>query len=209
MTVQIKFCGLSTPETVEAAIDLGADYIGLVHFPISPRHVTLSHARKLRDQAHGRIKTVLLLVNAQPDELIAALKAVQPDIIQFHGGETPQWVGAVRENAKIEAWKAFGLRDQASLTNSTSFKNSVDRILFDSPAKALPGGTGTRFNWSLLAGHRHIMPWGLAGGLDPSSVADAIAETGAPLVDVSSGIESAPGVKDMDKMAAFVKAARP
>lgn len=204
----IKICGLSTPASLEAAISLGVSHVGLVHFPTSPRHIELAAARALRDQAHGRVKTVLLLVNAQPAELIAALKAVQPDIIQFHGNETPQWLAAVRQNSKIEVWKAFGLRDAAALERSKTFKDAAHRILFDAPAQALPGGTGTRFDWDLLKGHAHVMPWGLAGGLDPSNVAAAIAATGAPLVDVSSGVESAPGVKDVDKMAAFIKAAR-
>lgn len=208
MSILIKFCGLSTPETLDAAIELGASHIGLVHFPASPRHVDLAQARKLRDQARGRVKTVLLMVNAQPTELIAAIKAVHPDIVQFHGGETPQWVAAVRDNAKLEVWKAFGVRDTAGLHRSRGFVGAADRILFDSPAKALPGGTGTRFDWDLLKNHRHEMDWGLAGGLDPDNVAEAIAATRAPLVDVSSGVESAPGVKDVDKMAAFIKAVR-
>jgi phosphoribosylanthranilate isomerase len=208
MTTQIKFCGLSTPETVEAAIDLGASHIGFVHFPASPRHVELAYARRLRDQAQGRIKTVLLLVNAQPDALIASIKAVQPDIVQFHGGETPQWLAVVRQNTPVEVWKAFGLKDAAGLERSRAYKDAAHRILFDSPASALPGGTGTRFDWGLLKGHRHDTDWGLAGGLDPANVAGAIAATGAPLVDVSSGVESAPGVKDVDKMAAFCQAVR-
>ena len=204
----VKFCGLSTPDTVDAAIRLGASHIGLVHFTASPRHIDLASARRLRDQAHGRVKVVLLLVNATPPDTVAALAAVQPDIVQFHGKETPEWLAAVKANSPIEVWKAVGLKDAETLTRSARFVGSADRLLFDSPAQALPGGTGTRFDWSLLKGHRHALPWGLAGGLNPDNVAEAISATGAPLVDVSSGVESAPGVKDVDKMAAFIKAVR-
>lgn len=202
----IKICGLSTPDTVDAAIRLGATHIGLVHFAASPRHVALAKARALRDQAHGKVQVVLLLVNATPPETVAALAAVLPDVVQFHGKETPEWLAAVKAHSPIEVWKAVGLKDADTLARSARFVGSADRLLFDSPAQALPGGTGTRFDWSLLKGHRHALPWGLAGGLTPDNVAEAVAATGAPLVDVSSGVESAPGVKDVDKMAAFIKA---
>lgn len=205
---QIKFCGLTDPESLEAAIALGADYIGLVHYEPSPRHLTFDEARKLRDRAHGRIKTVLLLVNPQPVAMVEAIQAVMPDVIQFHGNESPELLAAVKQNSPLEVWKAFGLKDAAGLERSKGFKDAAHRILFDAPAQALPGGTGTRFDWDLLKGHDHAMPWGLAGGLNPDNVADAIAATSAPLVDVSSGVESAPGRKDVDKMAAFLKAAR-
>lgn len=204
----VKICGLSTAGTVDAAIRLGATHIGLVHFAASPRHVDLANARALRDQAHGKAKVVLLLVNASPPDTVAALAAVLPDIVQFHGKETPEWLAAVKAHSPIEVWKAVGLQDVGTLARSARFVGSADRLLFDSPAQSLPGGTGTRFDWSLLKGHRHALPWGLAGGLTPDNVAEAITATGAPLVDVSSGVESAPGVKDMDKMAAFLKAAR-
>ncbi|MBA4748416.1 MAG: phosphoribosylanthranilate isomerase [Sphingopyxis sp.] len=204
----VKICGLSTPDTVEAAIRLGASHIGLNLFPTSPRYVDLKLARALRDQAHGRIIVVLLLVNSTPPDTVAALAAVQPDIVQFHGMETPEWLAAVKAHSPVEVWKAVGLKDADTLTRSARFVGSADRLLFDSPAQALPGGTGTRFDWSLLKGHRHALPWGLAGGLTPDNVAEAITVTGAPLVDVSSGVESAPGVKDVDKMAAFIKAVR-
>src|SRR3546814_7940613 len=132
---------------------------------------------------------------------------VRPDSIQFHGSETPEWIAAVKQRLPIEAWKAIGLKDAGTLDRMQKYRGIADRILFDAPAQALPGGTGTRFDWSLLKNHRHTMDWGIAGGLDPSNVAAAIAATGAPLVDVSTGVESAPSVKDVDKMAAFLKAA--
>jgi phosphoribosylanthranilate isomerase len=208
MSIQIKICGLTTPAAVEAAIAARADYIGLVHYAPSPRHLELAAARKLRDQAAGRIKTVLLLVNAEPKIFAQAVAAVEPDIVQFHGNERPEWLAAVRSLAPIGVWKAFGLRDRSNLAQAAAYAGAADLILYDAPAQALPGGTGTRCDWSLLTGHRHAMPWGLAGGLDPDNVADAIAATAAPLVDVSSGVESAPGVKDMDRIAAFCQAVR-
>ncbi|MGN6595828.1 phosphoribosylanthranilate isomerase [Sphingopyxis terrae] len=202
----VKICGVSTPETVDAAIRLGATHIGLVHYEPSPRHVDLKTAAALRQRAGGRVKVALLLVNASQQVTGEALSAVRPDIVQFHGNETPQWLAAVKRLVPAEVWKAVGLKDAGTLERVRQFEVAADRILFDAPAAALPGGTGARFDWSLLKGHRHSIDWGVAGGLTPANVAQAIAETGAPLVDVSSGVESAPGVKDMDKIAAFLKA---
>jgi phosphoribosylanthranilate isomerase len=203
-----KICGLSTPETLEAAIAGGASHIGLVHYPPSPRHLTLDAAAALRAQAGNRVSVVLLLVNPPPREVVAALEAVHPDAIQFHGNETPEYLAKLKDHSPAQIWKAFGVRDAAALTRSGAYAGAVHRILYDAPAQALPGGTGTRFDWSLLAGHKHAADWGLAGGLSPDNVADAISATAAPLVDVSSGVESAAGVKDVDKIAAFLKAVR-
>lgn len=208
MTVQIKICGLSTPEAIDAAVDAGASHIGLVHFEPSPRHVTLDQAADLRRHLGGRAKAVLLLVNAEPELTAAAITKVSPDVVQFHGRETPEWTGLVREKTNVEVWKAIGLKDAGTLERSAAFLGKVDRLLFDSPAKALPGGNGETFAWDLLAGHKHSIEWGLAGGLTPENVGDAIRQTGAPLVDTSSGVESAPGVKDMDLIRAFCEAAR-
>ncbi|WP_432770608.1 MAG: phosphoribosylanthranilate isomerase [Sphingopyxis sp.] len=208
MSPLVKICGLSTVDTLDAAIRFGATHIGLVHYAPSPRHVDLATAAALRQQAGSRVKVALLLVNASPQLLGAAYSAVQPDIIQFHGTETPEWIAKVKQTVPVEAWKAVGLKDAGTLERSQQYRGVIDRLLFDAPAQALPGGTGTRFDWSLLTGHRHSMEWGLAGGLTPANVGEALAATGAPLVDVSSGVESAPGVKDVDKIAAFLKAAR-
>jgi len=204
----IKICGLSTPETVDAAVDAGATHVGLVHYPPSPRHVSLDQAAKLRRRVPTHVKVVLLLVNEQPKPTTEALQAVMPDVVQFHGGETPEWLALLKTHSPFEIWKAFGLRDAAGLASSARFKDAAHRILFDAPAHALPGGNGLAIDWSLFNGHQHAMPWGLAGGLNPDNVADAIAQTGAPLVDASSGLESAPGVKDVDKIRAFVQAAK-
>ena len=202
----VKICGLSTPETVDAAIRLGATHIGLVHYEPSPRHVALDLAAELRQRAQGKVKVALLLVNASQQLTGEALSKVRPDIIQFHGTETPEWLARVKQLVPAQIWKAIGLRDADTLDRTQKYRGIADRILFDAPAAAMPGGTGTRFDWSLLANHRHNMDWGIAGGLTPDNVGQAIAETGAPLVDVSSGVESAPGVKDVDKIATFLKA---
>ena len=204
----IKICGLSTPETMDAAVDAGATHVGLVHYPQSPRHVSLDHAAALRRRVPQHVKVVLLLVNEQPQPTLHAIATVRPDVIQFHGGETPEWLALLRNNSPLEIWKAFGLRDKEGLAKAERYKDAAHRILFDRPAQALPGGNGLAVDWSLFDGFQPFMPWGLAGGLGPDNVADAIAQTGAPLVDASTGLESAPGVKDVDKIRAFCQAAR-
>lgn len=210
--MMIKICGLSTPETLAAAADSGATHVGLVHFEKSPRHVSLDQAARLRASVPSHVKTVLLLVNADPELTDRAIQTVKPDVIQFHGNETPDWIAMVREKSGIETWKALGVRDTETLAKSSRFEGAVDRLLFDAPppekAAALPGGNGVGFDWSLLKHHSHCLPWGLAGGLNPGNVAAAIAATGAPLVDASSGLETAPGIKAVDLIRAFCKAAR-
>jgi phosphoribosylanthranilate isomerase len=204
----IKICGLSTPEAVDAAVAARATHIGLVHYPASPRHVTLEKGAALRARVPHGIKVVLLLVNEQPQPTAQAIQAVRPDVVQFHGTETPEWLALLRQNTPLEIWKAIGVSGVDNLERAQRYKDAAHRLLYDAPAKKLPGGTGLAFDWSLLAGFRHTMPWGLAGGLTPATVADAIRQTGAELVDTSSGVESAPGVKDVDKIAAFCQAAR-
>lgn len=206
--IQIKICGLKTPETIEAAIEAGATHIGLNHFAKSPRYVDLTLATELRELARRRAKTVLLLANADVTTTGNAIEALKPEIVQFHGGETPEWAGLVREKTGVEVWKAVGLKDAGTLQRSRKFLGKIDRYLFDAPAKELPGGNGETFRWELLKGHQHELPWGLAGGLTPDNVAEAIRATGTELVDTASGVESEPGVKDVDLIAAFCKAAR-
>ena len=208
MKTQIKICGLSTETAIDAAIESGATHIGLVHFEKSPRHVSLERAAQLRAHAGDRIKTVLLLVNADPKLTGKAIGDIKPDVVQFHGSETPEWLKLVADNSGLEIWKALGVKDAPTLAKSDRYIGAADRLLFDAPAKALPGGTGTSFDWSLLAHHDHQLAWGLAGGLDPDNVMDALTTTRAPLVDVSSGVESAPGVKQVDRIAAFCQAVR-
>jgi phosphoribosylanthranilate isomerase len=208
LATQIKICGISTVPAMEAAARCGATHIGLVHFDKSPRHVSLEQAAALRIQAPPSLKVVLLLVNAERALTDKALQMVRPDIVQFHGNETPEWLNLFRQHSGAHLWKAIGLKNRQTLVNADRFDDVVDMLLYDAPAQQLPGGTGTRVDWSLLAQFEHRIPWGLAGGLSPDNVAEALRITRAPLVDVSSGVESAPGIKDVDKIAAFCKAVR-
>lgn len=208
MPTQIKICGITTPDAMTAALEAGATHVGLVNFAPSPRHIEPAAASELRAMARGKAKVVLLLVNAEIEATAQAIEAIKPDVIQFHGSETPEWTALVRKQLGLEVWKALGVKDAPTLEKSRRYLGKVDRLLFDAPAKALPGGNGTQFDWSLLTDFDHQIPWGLAGGLTPDNVADAIRQTGTDLVDTSSGVESAPGVKDLDKIAAFCKAAR-
>jgi phosphoribosylanthranilate isomerase len=207
MPIHVKICGISTPATLDAAVSHGASHIGLVHYAPSPRHLALDQAAALRARLPSHVKAVLLLVNADPELTQEALRVVRPNIVQFHGNETPEWLRLVRQYAPVGIWKALGIRDSDTLRRSERFVGAADLLLFDAPAQGLPGGTGTRFDWTLLTGHDHKLPWGLAGGLTVESVGEAIRATNAALVDVSSGVESAPGIKDVDRIAAFLKAA--
>jgi phosphoribosylanthranilate isomerase len=204
----VKICGLSTPETLKAAVQAGADYVGFVHFDKSPRHRSLVEAARLRELVPPQVKTVLLVVNLAPTALAEAVREVRPDVVQFHGSETPEALARFRAATGIAAWRALGVKDAATLADAARFHGAADRLLFDAPASGLPGGNGTRFDWDLLKAYKAPTPWGLAGGLTPANVADAIRLTGAPLVDTSSGVESAPGIKNVDRIAAFCKAAR-
>jgi phosphoribosylanthranilate isomerase len=208
MSTQIKICGLKTEAEIGAAMKNGATHIGLNNYAPSPRYIDLEQAAALRMRTPESLKVVLLLVNAEPGYTAKALEVIKPDIVQFHGTETPEWLRLLKGVTSIEIWKALGVKDTATLKNSDRFVDAADLLLFDAPAQALPGGTGTRFDWSILAQHQHRLPWGLAGGLTPDNVIDALRQTRAPLVDVSSGIESAPGIKDVDKIAAFCQAVR-
>ncbi len=203
-----KICGLNTPDTVAAAAHLGADFIGFVHFAKSPRHVPLDGLAQLASRAGGAGK-VLLLVDPEFDLIAQAMACMQPDVIQLHGSETPQFLVKIKRRYDVKLWKALPVRTSADLAAARNYEGLVDRVLFDAKPPAdsnLPGGNGLRFDWELLRGVRINQPWGLSGGLDPANVAEAIAITNAPLVDVSSGVEDAPGQKNVDKMAAFLNA---
>ena len=208
MTIQIKICGIRDEAAMDAAAEAGATHIGLVHYEPSPRHVTLDQAAKLRMRAPSSLEVVLLLVNQQPKETAIAIDAVKPDIVQFHGLEAPQWLQALRPHVPCRLWKALGLSSADTLERAKAYEGGADMLLFDAPAKKLPGGNGVTFDHSLLAGYDGAIPYGLAGGLDPDNVAQAIRDTDAVLVDTSSGTESEPGVKDLDKIRAFCEAAR-
>lgn len=204
----VKICGLKSAETLAAAVGAGASHVGFVHFAKSPRHLALGEIAMLRRQVPGHVSAVLLLVNADAKLLDEAVRTVAPDVVQFHGGETPETLARFRADTGIAAWRALAVKDAASLADAARFRGAADRVLLDAPASALPGGNGNRFDWSLLAGWQAPLAWGLAGGLTPANVAEAIRQTGAPLVDTSSGVERSPGIKDVDKIAAFCKATR-
>lgn len=204
----VKICGLSTPESIAAAVQAGASHVGLVHFAPSPRHLSLAKAAELRAGVPDSVKAVLLVVDLPPQALAEAVRMLRPDVVQFHGSETPEALARFGAETGIEVWRAMAIRDAASIMAAARFHGAADRLLFDAPASALPGGNGSRFDWELLRGYQGPSPWGLAGGLTPANVAEAIRLTGARLVDTSSGVESAPGIKDVDKIAAFCKAAR-
>lgn len=212
MPVQVKICGLSTAETMAVAIDAGADLVGLVFFPKSPRNVTLAQAEALADQARGRARIVVLTVNADDALLTAIATTVKPDLIQAHGGETPGRVAEITALTGLPVIKAIRVKDASDIASAAAFSSSASLILYDAKApetlgNALPGGNGHAFDWGLLEGGSRPA-FMLAGGLTPQNVAEAIRFTGAPVVDVSSGVESAPGVKDAGLIRKFIEAAK-
>ncbi|MFM9978575.1 MAG: phosphoribosylanthranilate isomerase [Sphingomonadaceae bacterium] len=210
MPVQTKICGLSTRVALDAAIAGGASHIGLVFFAKSPRNLTVDQAAALAARVPAHVKTVGLFVAPDAQELDRICAQVPLDILQLHGDETPETVARIANSYRRDVWKAIAVRTAADRDRAAAFSGAAALVLYDAkpPAGAdLPGGNGVRFDWTLLRGHRHPLPWALSGGLDPENVAEAIRMTGAPLVDVSSGVETSPGVKDVDKIAAFLKAA--
>jgi phosphoribosylanthranilate isomerase len=210
MSIAVKICGLSRPETVEAALAAGADMLGFVRFERSPRHLSLETARELGRQVGERARKVLLTVDADDAALGAAIEALAPHILQLHGNETAARVAALKARFGLPIMKAIAIGNRADIAPIAVYEDVADILLLDSrPAGAsLPGGTGTRFDWSLLMGVKLRKPWLLAGGLAPGNIGAALAMTHAPGVDVSSGVESAPGVKDRAKIAAFLANAR-
>jgi phosphoribosylanthranilate isomerase len=204
---KVKICGLSTDETMQGALDADADFVGLVFFAKSPRHVSVERAATLAEMARGRAEVVALVVDADDTLLSAIAKKVRPDYIQAHGNETPQRVADIRTLTGVPVIKVISVADAADVALSQIYKDQATFILFDTKTTGpLPGGMGHAFDWSLLSQAAH--PYMLAGGLTPETVASAIAQTGAQMVDVSSGVESAPGVKDVLKIRKFIAAAR-
>ena len=209
--VLVKICGLSTPDTLDAALEAGADFVGLVFFAKSPRHVSHATAADLATRVQGRAKIVALCVDPSDAELEAIIAASKADILQLHGHETPARVTELRRAFGLPVMKAVGISSRSDLAASSAFEPVCDRLLYDAkpPKDALvPGGNGVTFDWTLLANHRPSIPWMLSGGLTPENVAEAIRQTGARAVDVSSGVESAPGVKDKGLIRAFIAAAQ-
>ena len=207
---RIKICGITTPATLDAAIAGRADYVGLIFVPPSPRYLKPSAAAELAARAAGRIGKVGLFVDASDAAIAEAVAAARLDALQLHGSETPQRAAELRSRYALPVWKVISVASAADIARADAYAGAADLILFDAktPKGSLPGGMGLVFDWSLLGAYRGALLWGLAGGLTTDNVAEAVALTGAPLVDTSSGVESAPGVKDVDKIAAFCKAAR-
>jgi phosphoribosylanthranilate isomerase len=211
MSVIVKICGLATQAGLDAALGQGAEMAGFVFFDKSPRHVSLELAANLGRRAGRRTRKVLVTVDAGDALLAAAIKALDPGLLQLHGSETPERVAAIRARFGLPVMKAIGIGEAADLAMVPVFEGVADFLLFDakpSLAAGRPGGGGTSFDWSLLGMIETKKPWLLAGGLDAGNVAAALVQTGAPGVDVSSGVENAPGVKDSNKIAAFIVAAR-
>ncbi len=211
--VKTKICGLKTPETIDAAIAGGADYIGLVHFAKSPRHVDLALARALATRARGRTQVVVLLVDPDDALLSAVADTVKPDLVQLHGAETPARLAVARRLAGCPVMKAVKVETAADAAEALRYRPAADLVLFDAKAPkgaALPGGNGFAFDWSALG---QVTPklgraWMLSGGLTPETVAEAIRSTRAPAVDVSSGVETSPGVKSADLIDRFLRAVK-
>lgn len=209
--VQVKICGLGTAQAVEDAVSAGASYVGFVFFPRSPRHLTLQQAAALAGAVPAGVMKVALTVDADDAALDALTKQVPIDMLQLHGHEPPARVAEIRARYGLPVMKAVGVAEAADLASLDSYLTVADQILVDAkPPKdaVLPGGNGLSFDWRLLQGRHWPRPWMLAGGLTPQNVAEAIRLTGAQQVDVSSGVEISPGVKDAARMSAFVTAAQ-
>ncbi|MFZ1964832.1 MAG: phosphoribosylanthranilate isomerase [Roseiarcus sp.] len=211
MPATIKICGLSTAAALCAALAAGADMVGFVFFERSPRFVALDRARELAAEARGRAKIVALGVDAADAALAAIVARIAPDLLQLHGSESPERVAEIRRAFAVPVMKALGVADAADFDKALEYQDAADWLLIDAkpPTGATrPGGHGVPFDWRLARGFAAKRPWLLSGGLEPGNVGEAIALSGARGVDVSSGVESAPGVKDIVKINAFVAAAR-
>lgn len=210
MDIQVKICGLRTPEDVAVAAEAGARYAGFVFFPKSPRAVSITQARALALSAPVGLAKVALVVNAD-DALLDEICAEVPlDMLQLHGGESVERVAQIRARYGLPVMKAVGVASEADLPSLEAYGKVADQLLVDAKApkdSVLPGGNGLAFDWRLVAGRRWPVPWMLAGGLTPGNVAEAVRLTGARQVDVSSGVESAPGEKSPELIRAFVRAA--
>ena len=211
MTLLVKICGLSTLAALDVALEAGADMVGFVFFPASPRNIGLAGARVLGEHVRGRAQKVALSVDATDDELAASIAALAPDMLQLHGEESPERVVMVRARFGLPVTKALPVAERADLAAVRVYDNVADRLLFDARAPrdaTRPGGLGKSFDWHLLENLDLSIPFMLSGGLNAGNVAQALRITRAPGVDVSSGVESAPGVKDPEMIRNFIRAAR-
>jgi phosphoribosylanthranilate isomerase len=211
MSLLVKICGLSTAATLDVALEAGADAVGFVFFPPSPRHLGYDAARALGARVKGRAGKVALSVDADDAMLAAAVEALRPDALQLHGNETPARVAAIKQRFGLPVMKAIAVEARGDLAAIADYVGVADRLLFDAraPREATrPGGLGKAFDWRLLENLDPGIPFMLSGGLDAGNVAEALRITRARSVDVSSGVERSPGEKDPDKIRAFVRAAR-
>ena len=211
MALIVKICGLSTPEALDVALDAGADMVGFVFFAPSPRHLALDTAQALGRRVGGRALKVALTVDADDVSLANAVEALRPDLLQLHGQESPERVAAVKARFKLPIMKVIAVETKDDLAAIAAYASVADRLLFDAraPREATrPGGLGKSFDWHLLENLDVKLPFMLSGGLDPGNVGAALRITRAPGVDVSSGVEHAPGKKHPDKIRAFMRAAR-
>jgi phosphoribosylanthranilate isomerase len=209
--VKVKICGVRTREIVDTAVDAGADYVGLVFFPNSPRYIAPDAARPLAETASGRIETVAVLVDPDDALIEDILATVRPGLLQLHGSETPDRVAAVKARSGLRVIKALGVATADDVAKAAAYRGIADMILFDAKAPAgskHPGGHGLAFDWRALGGPSVERPFALSGGFDPDNVSEALAVTGASMVDVSSGVERAPGEKDPDLVRRFIQAAK-
>jgi phosphoribosylanthranilate isomerase len=212
MTIAVKICGLTSAEAVDAAVDAGAAFGGLVFHRRSPRFVPPEAAKMLAGRVRGRLQMVALVADLGDDELEAIVRDVRPDFLQLHGAEDVARTAAVRARFGLPVIKALAVAESADLAVASEFEKVADMLLFDARAPEgadRNGGHGAAFDWKILSGRSFARPWFLAGGLSPDNVARALQLSGAGFVDVSSGVESAPGVKDAARIAAFVAATRP
>jgi len=212
MSAKTKICGLSTPEAVSAAVDGGAGWIGFMFFAKSPRNIAPDAAGRLAPPARAKnVKVVAVLVDPSDNEVDAVVAGLAPDLLQLHGKETPARVREIGQRSGRGLIKVLSVSEAADLAPATAYETLVDHLMFDAKAPKdadRPGGLGAPFDWTLLSGRRFARPWFLAGGLDPWNVAGAIAASGAPLLDVSSGVERGPGLKDPALITAFLDAVR-
>lgn len=207
---KIKICGVTTPAAIDAAIAARADYVGFNFHPPSPRFLSSGNAAALTEQVQGRAVIVGVFVDVDDATIAEAIASGKLDAIQLHGSETPERAAQVKARFGLPVWKVLSVATADDVAKADAYRDAADFILFDAktPKGSMPGGMGLTFDWSLLAAYRGPLPWGLAGGLTPANVADAVRATGAPMVDTSSGVESAPGIKDAELIAAFCRAAR-
>ena len=211
MTVEAKICGVNSTAAVNAALQGGAAYVGFVFYPPSPRSLTPEEAGELAALVPPGVQKVGLFVDPDDETLARTLNAVALDLLQLHGAETPERVAEIKRRTGIPVMKAVKVEVAADVDGAAPYEKTADRILFDAkPPKdmkgALPGGNAVSFDWRLLAGRHWACPWMLSGGLDAENVTDAVRISGAPSVDVSSGVETRPGEKDPAKITAFLEA---